>query len=226
MKRDIISKKENKRERRKETIIDIIIISFGLFISSFGIALFYAAGMGSGAMATFCDGLHNIFGFTYGGANICANVLFLLILIGCDRKLVNIGTVLCVFTIGIYVDLGTAFFGRMAISGYPVLIRGLCVLTGTVMMGGGLGLYVAVGRGYGALEGLVKFFCGKTGCSFGTAKIMQDIILIVLGILMHAAWGIGTLFSAVLTGPVMQVSIRYFEKYLYNIRNREWRKTI
>lgn len=212
MKRYIIAQKFLTISKILEVLRDIIIISIGLFISSFGIALFYEAGMGSGAMATFCDGLHLLLGISYGHANITANVVFLAALFLCSRRMINVGTILCVFTIGIYVDLGTAFFGSLGLGDLSVVWRLFFVFAGTAMMGVGLGLYVAVNRGFGALEGLVKYFCQKTGVSFGVVKIIQDVILIAGGILLHAAWGVGTLIAAFLTGPIMQVSIRFFER--------------
>lgn len=210
--------------KSKGLIEDIIIISIGLFISSFGTALFYEAGMGSGAMATFCDGLHQLLHITYGHANMAANAVFLILLFLCSRKMINVGTILCVFTIGIYVDIGTAVFSVLHLGEASAAVRLLCVFLGTAMMGSGLGLYVAVDRGFGALEGLVKFFCRSTGLSFGTVKIIQDVILIAGGIFLHAAWGPGTLIAAFLTGPVMQASIPYFEKRLAMMRGKAKRK--
>lgn len=210
-KKDIYVKKPLKL---KELIKDIIIISIGLMISSFGTALFYQAGMGSGAMATFSDGLHRLLGITYGNANMAANIVFLVLLFVCDRRMINVGTVLCVFLIGIFVDMGTAVFVLLPIASAPAVVRFLCVLAGCAMMGIGLALYVAVDRGFGALEGLVKYLCARTSISFDKVKIGQDLLLIGLGILLHAEWGIGTLISAVTIGPIMKVFIGIFQQLL------------
>lgn len=194
---------------------DIIIISIGLMISSFGTALFYQAGMGSGAMATFSDGLHRLVHISYGTANMAANVVFLILLFVCDRRMVGVGTVLCVFLIGVFVDMGNAVFSRLPIEAAPVFIRFLCVLAGCAMMGVGLGLYVAVERGFGALEGLVKYLCARTGAGFDKVKIGQDVLLTGLGILLGAEWGVGTLVSAATIGPIMRLSILRFQALLH-----------
>ncbi len=205
--------------KRHHIIIDIIIISFGLLISSFGTALFYQAGLGSGAMATFSDGLHKLMNISYGAANMTANIAFLILLFVCDRKMINVGTVLCVFLIGIFVDMGTLLLTPFSIASMPVWFRFLCMLLSCVMMGGGLGLYVAVDRGFGALEGLVKYVCKKGKISFDKVKIIQDFLLIGIGIMLHAEWGIGTVISAILIGPIMRVSIEYFQLVLYKKQN-------
>lgn len=210
-KKDIIA--EN-RGRVTDILWDTIIISIGLMVSSFGTALFYQAGMGSGAMATFSDGVHRLFQISYGTANMAANIVFLILLFLCDRSMINIGTLLCVFLIGVFVDIGNAVFGFLPIAGAPILVRFGCVLAGCVMMGAGLGLYVAVDRGFGALEGLVKYLCARTGLSFDKVKIGQDLLLIGLGVLLQAEWGVGTLVSAVLLGPLMRICIGYFQRLL------------
>lgn len=194
---------------------DIIIISIGLMISSFGTALFYQAGMGSGAMATFSDGLHRLLHISYGTANMAANVVFLVLLFLCDRRMIGVGTVLCVFLIGVFVDMGNVVFGLLPIAAAPTIVRFGCVLAGCAMMGVGLGLYVAVERGFGALEGLVKYLCARTSLTFDKVKIGQDVLLIGLGILLQAEWGVGTLVSAVAIGPIMRISITRFQALLH-----------
>lgn len=198
----------------KGLILDVIIISFGLMISSFGTALFYQADMGSGAMATFSDGIHRLMNISYGTANLAINIIFLICLFFWDRTMINVGTLLCVCLIGPFVDLGNFLLGMLPIATAPVYIRFICVLAGCGMMGIGLSLYVAVNRGFGALEGIVKYLCKKTNLSFDKVKIGQDVILIIFGVLLQAKWGIGTLISALTIGPIMNIFISLFQKVL------------
>lgn len=193
---------------------DIVVIELGLMISSFGTALFYAGDLGAGAMATFCDGLHRILNISYGNANTGANVVLLLILLLLDRKYINIGTVLCVFTIGPWVNLFTPVLQGLNLGTMAMPIRIAAAIGGTVLMGVGLGLYMAVDRGLGALEGFVRYIREKTGISVKAAKVIQDAVLVLGGILLGASWGVGTLLGIVCTGPVLQASCRFFEKHL------------
>lgn len=170
--------------------------------------------MGSGAMATFCEGLHLLLGVSYGTTYIVANVAFLILLFICDKKMINVGTVMCVFLIGVFVDLGNLIFGLFPIASSNIIIRFLCMLAGCIMMGIGLALYVAVDRGYGALEGLVKYVCAKTKISFDKVKIGQDLLLLTIGIILKASWGVGTLISAITIGPIMRISMVRFQKML------------
>ena len=199
-------------------IRDILLIEFGLMLSCLGTALFYAADLGSGAMATFSDGLHRVLGITYGQANMAANIVLLIVLLILNRRYINAGTILCVFTIGLWVDLFTRLLAGAGIAGWSLPLRILMSVCGSALMGFGLGFYVAVDRGYGALEGLVRVMCEKTGISMRLAKIGQDAVLVVLGIVMKAAWGVGTLIAIVLTGPVLQASCGLFRKLFRRLK--------
>lgn len=212
------AKKANNLYKLYNFIIDTIIICIGLFISSFGTALFYQSGMGSGGMATFCDGLHLLFNVSYGTMYIVVNVIFLILLIIFDKTMINVGTLMCAFIIGIFVDLGNSILSRFHIGESGYLIRFVCMLAGCALMGIGLALYVAVDRGYGVLEGMVKYICSKTKISFDKIKIAQDFILLSLGILLKANWGIGTVISAITIGPIMNFFIEKFEKLLKSTR--------
>ncbi len=209
---------KNMLRQLKIFLFDVLIIETGLMISGFGTALFYAAGLGSGAMATFSDGLHRLTGLSYGQANLAANVMFLLIMLILDRKMVNVGTVLCVFTIGAWVDLFHRVLSFPPLSGGVAAVFGtlmgriLLSSLGTLFMGAGLGLYVAVRRGNGALEGLVRIFSEKSGRTIRFSKILQDALLVAGGICMGASFGVGTIIGIALTGPVFQETDRRMEK--------------
>lgn len=210
-----MSKKEENILKFKKLAMDIVVISFGLMISSFGISLFYQASLGSSPMATFGDGIHNLLGIKYGTANMVLNSILLIVLYFTKKEYINIGTILCVFTIGIYVNFFTDYLQILSISTLSIYMRLLSVIVGTILMGVGLGLYVAVNRGFGPLEALVVMFCNKTGQSYRVIKIVQDFILVLGGVLLKAKWGVGTVIALLLTGPVLQFSIDLFKSKFY-----------
>lgn len=193
---------------------DIIIISSGLMISSFGTAIFYAAELGSSPMATFCDGLHLLLGVSYGEANMMANLVLLAALFFLRRSYIKVGTLLCVFTIGPWINLFTPLLASLHVNSWHIAMRIICTVLGTGLMGLGLGLYVAVDRGFGALEGLAKFMCAKRNVSYTRAKVLQDVLLVAGGIALGATWGVGTLIAIFFTGPTIEWSIRRFSAWL------------
>ena len=206
------------KEKILRLVLDVLVIEIGLMISSLGTAFFYAANLGSSAMATCCDGLHLLLNISYGDANTLANAALLILLFLLCRSYINVGTVLCVFTIGPWVNLFTPLLQGLKLSEMNMAVRILCTLVGTAMMGVGLGLYMAVDRGFGALEGLVKYARTRFGISVRAAKIVQDAVLVGTGILLGAQWGIGTVVGILLTGPVLQKSSQFFGRQLTHLR--------
>lgn len=205
---------KNSAEKILQILKDAIVIEIGLMISSLGTSLFYSADLGSSAMATFCDGLHLLIHTSYGNANTIANAVLLIVLFAMDRKYIGIGTILCVFTIGPWVNLFMSLLSPFAFAQTNMVIRVLLTIAGASLMGVGLGIYMAVNRGFGALEGIVKYLCNKFKLEVKTVKIFQDAILVLGGILLGAQWGIGTIVGIFLCGPVLQRSNQIFSTVL------------
>lgn len=205
---------KNIEEKILRILKDACVIEIGLMISSLGTSLFYSADLGSSAMATFCDGLHLLINTSYGNANTIANAVLLVVLLIMDRKYIGIGTILCVFTIGPWVNLFMSILSPLAFEQTNMVIRILLTIAGASLMGVGLGIYMAVNRGFGALEGIVKYLCKKFRFEVKTVKIFQDAILVIGGILLGAQWGIGTIVGIFLCGPVLQKSNQIFSSVL------------
>lgn len=195
---------------------NILWIELGLAISSAGTALFYAADLGSGAMATFSDGLHLLLGISYGNANTLSNMVLLVVLFFLQKSYINVGTVLCVFTIGPWVNLFTPVFQATGLAQANMCLRLLAAAGGTVCMGVGLGLYVSVGCGLGAMEGIVMYCRERFHISVGVSKIIQDVTLAFPGILLGARWGVGTVIAMFCTGPVLQFSTAFFKSRVFS----------
>ena len=205
---------KNSEEKILQILKDAVVIEIGLMISSLGTSLFYSADLGSSAMATFCDGLHLLIHTSYGNANTIANAVLLIALFAMNRKYIGIGTILCVFTIGPWVNLFMSLLSPFAFEQTNMVIRILLTIAGASLMGVGLGIYMAVNRGFGALEGIVKYLCKKFNLEVKTVKIFQDAILVLGGILLGAQWGIGTIVGIFLCGPVLQRSNQIFSTVL------------
>jgi uncharacterized membrane protein YczE len=205
------------KEQIKRLFIRILVISFGLFINGIGLALLYAVELGSSPMGTFADGLHNLMHISQGNANILANVAFLLALLILARKYISAGTVLCTFTLGLYVNLASAVIDPLNLIALSFPNKIAVSAVGTLLMGVGLGIYVAVDFGLGPLEAIVAIIyqCGKL--KYKTAKIIFDALLGILGIVFGGKIGIGTVISILCTGVVMAPVIDKTKLFLAKI---------
>lgn len=187
-------------------ILKVCLICIGLCINGFGLALLYSVELGTSPMATFSDGLHNILGISQGNANIVANAVFLVVLLFIGRRYISVGTILCTFTIGLYVDLAQWIIGPLNLISLPLPGKVAVAFLGMAIMGAGLGMYVAVDFGLGPLEALVGVINDRTNLSYRTSKTVFDAALGVLGVVFGGKIGIGTVISIGCTGFVMDFS--------------------
>lgn len=217
---DWVNDQLTNRKKMIQLLADIFAIELGFAINSFGMAILYATNLGSSPMSTCSEGLHLLFHISYGDALMLANMVLLVIVFFLDRSTINVGTLLCVFTIGPWVNLFLPIMQSFGIADAPLAVRILLCAGGTVFIGAGVGLYMSVDRGYGALEGIVKYVRNRFGISVRVTKITQDALLVGFGVLLSAQWGIGTLIVIALTGPVLQVSAQLFRKRIALFRKR------
>ncbi len=183
--------------------IKILVINIGLLINGFGLAFLYSVELGSSPMGTFADGLHNLIHIPQGTANIIANAFFLLVLIIVARKYIGVGTVICTFLLGVYVNLASGVIAPLNLIAISFVFKVLVSVLGVLLMGVGLGIYVAVDFGLGPLEALVDIIYRLAKIKYKTAKIIFDALLGVLGIIFGGKIGIGTIISILFTGVVM-----------------------
>lgn len=198
----------NSTKTPRQIILCILTISFGLFINGAGLACLYGTALGSSPMGTFSDGLHNLLHISQGYANILANAGFLAVLLIGARKYISMGTILCTFTLGLYVNLASAMIRPLNLAALPLPGKIGVSAIGTLLMGAGLGIYVSVNWGLGPLEALVDIIYRHTNFKYIAAKISFDALLGVLGVLFGGKVGIGTVISILCTGIVMDAVIR------------------
>lgn len=200
----------------KPFIIKIFIISFGLFLNGIGLSLMYGTELGSSPMGTFSDGLHNLLPISQGNANILANAIFLIVLVFFAREFIGIGTIVCTFTLGLYVNLASFVITPLALQNLSMGYRILISSTGTLLMGIGLGIYVSIDYGLGPLEAIVAIICQRFNLKYRIAKISFDSLLMVAGLLLGGKVGAGTIISTFCTGiimaPVIEKSRNLFER--------------
>lgn len=193
-------------------LLNTLKICIGLFITGIGTAMMYLVDWGSAPAATIGDGVHVALHLSYGTAGILVNIIFLIILVFWDRKLISIGTVLATFFLGIFIDTGVFLIQPFYVDTMPVPLKAVMLFMGAVITAIGLGYYVGVNFGIGAIDAMSVPLNKKTGISFTVCRWSVDIMLTIIGILLGSAWGAGTVVSVIITGPIMQAVIKRTRK--------------
>lgn len=201
-------------------------ICIGLFIAGIGIAIMYNVGWGSAPGATLTQGLSAFTGYTYGISSIIVNLTFLILLFFLDKTLIGVGTVLVTFFLGFFIDLGMLIVSPFYINLMSLELKIVMMIIGSIIIAIGFGYYVGVDFGTGALDGLAVALNRKFNIPFTYCRWGSDAILMLIGILLGASWGAGTVSCLVLTGPIMNFVINKTQSFREKKLNRLKEKSI
>ncbi len=184
------------------TLRKSLLISIGIAIAAFGIALTYKSGIGTNPMATASDGLTKVFPLNYGNANLLLNGFFLVVAFFLKREKINIGTLLMVLTMGICINF---FAGLLAAETIFTQWQLVYNIIGTIITSLGISVVVLVDFGIGPYDLMTEVIIDKLKCSYRMAKIIADCSLLVVGIMMGGVFGLGTIGNVILVGVFIQL---------------------
>ena len=195
-----------------------LIVFLGMVFMGLGINLIIYANIGvdpftTGAMGVFK--LINKYGeFTFGNAQIVINVVFLTIAFFLNRKKIGYGTLISAVVIGFSVDL----WKIILVSSFPAEINFipslLILILGCFVIGPGIAIYISPDFGLGAGEILPMIASEKTGWKFKYLKIVGDLIFFLIGVSLGAVYGVGTIISLVLIGPIAHQLLPHMKRLL------------
>lgn len=119
------------------------------------------------------------------------------------REVPGIGTVLNGVLIGVFVDLTLATVPAPQ----DLAIRWVFMLGGVALCGLATAAYIGSQFGRGPRDGLMTGFARRTGGSLRLVRTVLELTVVVLGLLLGGAIGIGTLAYALGIGPLSQAML-------------------
>lgn len=189
---------------KRETIIRWSFFILGLIVLAFGVALtIKGKDLGIGPWDVFHYGLFLQFGLTIGTWAIIAGFIILLMTSLFTKSLPQIGAVLNMLLLGGFID----FFNYVLPDPESMWMKIAVFIIGVIVIGYGIGLYVAPGLGAGPRDGLMLIIVEKTGWSVKWVRNGTEIIVFLFGWLLGGPVGIGTIFIAFFLGPMIGVSL-------------------
>ena len=170
----------------------------GLAVFGVGISLLIDARLGAAPWDVFHTGVAELTGLPVGQVTIITGVVLLMLWIPLGETM-GLGTILNAIEIGLVVDLVLPLLPSpdLLIARTPMMVGGV-VLTAI-----GSGLYIGAGLGPGPRDGLMTGFA-KRGLSIRFARTAIEVTVLVIGIALGGAIGIGTAVFALGIGPLVQ----------------------
>ena len=189
---------------------NIIVLIVGIIFMSLGGAMLVTAKYGSDALMVFNQGVATFFKIKVGLSIMISNLVALIIIFFVNRKSIGLGTFLIAFLLGPLIDvilqLGilpapNSFWGS-------ALILALAFLSGTF----GIALYMYANVGLSFFEGILIAIKEKTNWRFAYIKIVNDAIFFTVGWLLGGVFGIASVITVLIYGPLIDFFIKIFTK--------------
>ena len=182
---------------RLEWIKKIIIIVIGSIVAAYGITLALYAGFGGATLAVLWQGISKTFHVSIGMASMIVAVIMIVFAFFYDRSQIHIGTILYQIVYSFCVDL----FANAHVYSTHLLINVL---------------YAAATLGRGSYEALTFSLAEKNGWQVKIVRMILDIVMVIIGVLLGGKFGICTIVTIIISGPVIQFTASKTKK-VFNI---------
>jgi uncharacterized membrane protein YczE len=171
----------------------------GLVLYGVSLAMMVRGALGLAPWDVLHSGFIRHVPITLGQAVILFSFLVLLLLIPL-REVPGLGTVSNAIVVGLAADATLALLDGPDRLGWRI---GLTV-TGVVLNGLATALYIGAQLGRGPRDGLMTGLARRTGGSLRLVRTTLEVSVVVVGLLLGGALGIGTVLYALAIGPLTQ----------------------
>lgn len=195
---------------KTEWVKKIIIIVIGSIIAAYGITLALYAGFGGATLAVLWQGISKTFHISIGMASLIVAIVMIVFAFFYDRSQIHIGTILYQIVYSFCVDL----FANAHVYSTHLWVNALIMLLGVMFFAVGTGFYAAASLGRGSYEALTFSLAEKNGWQVKVVRMILDIVMVIAGVLLGGKFGICTIVTIIISGPVIQFTAGITKKYL------------
>lgn len=187
----------------RSIIVRCLVILVGVIITAYGAEAFVLASLGSDPVTAFVQGLGKVIGVQFGTAMNIFNIIFFVVILIFCRRTIGIGTVLYTFTLGTFCTLLDPYIVALIGSEPTLVVRIILIVTGTIALGIGLGLYQAAEFGCGPSDAFNQFMAKTVKLQLRWWRMIFDAIMVVGALIMGGVVHVGTLVGMFLVGPIL-----------------------
>ena len=189
----------------------IIIIVIGSIIAAYGITLALYAGFGGATLAVLWQGISRTFHISIGMASLIVAIIMIVFSFFYDRSQIHIGTIIYQLVYSLCVDL----FANAHVYSTHLWVNALIMLLGVMLFAVGTGVYAAASLGRGSYEALTFSLAEKNGWQVKTVRMILDIVMVLTGVLLGGKFGICTIVTIIISGPVIQFTASKTKKLFF-----------
>lgn len=192
---------------------EILMVIVGSMMMGASIDLFVQADFGLDPLSLFQAGLGRVLHLSLGTTSQVLMISIIILLFFIDRKRIGIGSILNSVLVGAFIKW---FSPVICTGGGTAAGRLLCLLAGLILMGVGIGTYVAAGLGEAGMDAMMMYLSGKLKKNVNVTRITIDILLSITGFLLGGKLGGATVVSMLINGYMIQFTIELIGRFRRN----------
>ncbi len=189
-----------------------LLVVAAFLINGMAISLFILAGFGLDSISVFSAGLANVFHTTVGMASLGFYFAVIIVTFFVDRRYISVATVLSLIIVGPSIDMFVKVFTFVVTPESVLIVRIVFFIIAYLTLAFAIALYLSVQFGISAADMIPIIVSERTKKQFRWCKVAFDIAVILIGILLGGAFGIGTIIVGLITGPTIQFFRKNLEK--------------
>ena len=175
----------------------------GVFLSGVAAGIFGFTAFGMDPFQVFAHGLWGLTPISFGTFYVILNGILLVFMFFFNRRMVGLGTIINLFLLGYVVEYTDVLLDRIFPSP-SVFLRVLLMILALVLASLAASLYFVADMGVSAYDWIALTISEKKGWAFRLVRITTDFICVLIGGLLGATVGAGTVLTAFCMGPVIQ----------------------
>lgn len=204
--------KDTSGRSKKEWILALSVLLFGLIVAHLGVSMFLTAALGTDTFTVFIQGLslsfQKITGTAFpsvGTVHVAVLCLIMTVMFFTTKGYIKPGTVICAFCGGPIIDFFNWLIIPFVNESSPFYIRMFVMLAGCIILSLGMSIVINSQAGTGPNDLIAIVISDKLPkIQFRFVRMACDIFFIIIGFILGGVVGIGTVAAAFLTGPLVQ----------------------
>ena len=190
--------------KTKDLLKRITISIIGTIMIAVTIGIMRILALGVDPFTSFILGLCNIFNTPFRIIYPIINGLILIFIFFLNRSMIGWGTLINLILIGPVADYSASIFENIYTN--PTFTSKIIILIiATMVMAMNVSLYASTDIGVPAYDSLfITINKIKPNMSLGRARIITDVISVIVGFIGKATLGIGTVLNVIIMGPTVE----------------------
>lgn len=177
----------------------------GLVLYGASLAFLVRGAIGVAPWDVLHTGIADRIGWTLGWVVVAGSFVVLLLWLPL-REMPGLGTIANAFLVGMSADWTLAVLDQPDGWAWRILLMVLGIVGNALATA----LYIGAQFGRGPRDGLMTGLARRTGWSLRVVRTSLEVVVVLLGLLMGGALGVGTVLYALFIGPLTQLLLPHF----------------